>query len=191
MKIDRVGISTKVINPCGTFAKNMESFEIYIGCSFKKVFQSDAQEAIGVGGYGVVITSQGKIVKELSAGYTNTKESRINLHALCNIFNAIDFTGLINVYLPNGYIEDTITQKRFDKWINDGSIASRPNNDLWLKFYPLLKEIMSDITFRRLLGVKNTWQARRAKDLSRSAFVKEDKQVDMQKPSQTQPTLFD
>jgi len=169
----------------------MDTFEIYIGISFKKVIESNDKTAIGVGGYGAVVTSQGKTVRVLSNGFVHTKDARLNLLAISDILNALKPPALIYVYLPNGYIEDSITLKRLNRWVESGGISSRPNNDLWLKVYNSLQVEGLDIYFRRLNGVKSSWQAKRAKTLSHIASQKNDKLVDLQAPPAKQMTLFD
>ena len=58
---------------------NQVKIYVYGSCHFSERLDSD--EAVGNGGYGIVITSNGQRVEEISGGFSNTTNARMDKRA--------------------------------------------------------------------------------------------------------------
>lgn len=94
----------------------------------------------GPGGYGVVLI-KGRHRKELSAGYYQTTNNRMELMAVIVAMKAIkDRTYPICLYSDSKYVVDAINKKWLESWERKGFKKTK-NVDLWKQFlqiYPLL-----------------------------------------------------
>ncbi len=92
----------------------------------------------GPGGYGVVMKS-GKHLKELSAGYRNTTNNRMELLAVIIALESLKMGGLyVTIYTDSKYVCDAIEKKWLVNWQRT-DFKGKKNADLWqrfLKIYP-------------------------------------------------------
>lgn len=93
----------------------------------------------GPGGYGIVLKF-GKHRKELSKGYQNTTNNRMELLAVIVGLEALTSTGYpVHIYSDSKYVVDAINQGWLLKWQKTG-FKKKKNIDLWQRFIPLQKK---------------------------------------------------
>ena len=95
----------------------------------------------GPGGYGTIIKYKGH-EKELSAGYKNTTNNRMELLAVIRGLEALKEPCIADIYSDSKYVVDAIKQgwaKRWQKnrWMRNKKEAAL-NPDLWQKLLDLL-----------------------------------------------------
>jgi ribonuclease HI len=92
----------------------------------------------GPGGYGAILVS-GKHYKELSAGYRNTTNNRMELLAVIIALESLKLEGLhVSIYTDSKYVCESIDKKWVFGW-EKKNFAGKKNADLWkrfLKVYP-------------------------------------------------------
>lgn len=96
----------------------------------------------GAGGYGAILMfkkADGTLVqKELSKGFKQTTNNRMELLAVIDALNALKTPCKIELYSDSKYVVDAINQKWLEGWIekNWKLNTSNPvkNIDLWKKF---------------------------------------------------------
>lgn len=87
----------------------------------------------GPGGYGVVLMS-GKFRKELSEGYQNTTNNRMELLAVIVALEALKFKGsYVDIYTDSKYVADAVNQKWVFAW-EKKNFKKKKNADLWKRF---------------------------------------------------------
>lgn len=87
----------------------------------------------GPGGYGVVLLS-GKHRKELSAGYRNTTNNRMELLAVIVALESLKMGGLfVTIYTDSKYVCESIEKKWVFNWVKTG-FKGKKNADLWKRF---------------------------------------------------------
>ena len=91
---------------------------VYGSCHFSERLDND--EAVGNGGYGIVITSNGQRVEEISGGFSNTTNARMDIIGITEGLKRIKEPSDIVVYLTNGYVIDTLSKGWLEKWKKNG-----------------------------------------------------------------------
>ncbi len=91
---------------------------VYGSCHFSE--RLDGDELVGNGGYGVVININGKKIEEISGGFSNTTNARIDIIGITEGLKRIKEPDNIIVYLTNGYVIDTLTKGWLEKWKKKG-----------------------------------------------------------------------
>jgi ribonuclease HI len=95
-----------------------------------------------VGGYGVVL-QQGRLRKELSAGYELTTNNRMEMMAVIVALEALKEPSTVVLHTDSKYVVDSISKRWVYGWMkrgwkkSDGKMAV--NVDLWQRLLPLLK----------------------------------------------------
>jgi len=98
-----------------------------------------AQGNPGPGGYGVVLKYKSHR-KELSEGFRNTTNNRMELLAVIKGLKALTKTGLdVTIYSDSKYVVDAIEKGWLDNWVKTG-FKKKKNVDLWKEFLPLYKK---------------------------------------------------
>lgn len=93
----------------------------------------------GPGGYGAILKS-GNHVKELSAGYKNTTNNRMELLAVIVALEALNQPNInVTIYTDSKYVCDAVEKKWIYGWINKGFNKIK-NPDLWIRFYKVFKQ---------------------------------------------------
>ena len=107
----------------------------------------------GPGGFGVIL-KYGEISKEISAGYKNTTNNRMELLAVITGLEALKTDCAVTLYSDSKYVVDSITKGWVYSWQmkgwkkSDGKKAL--NVDLWVRLLPLLDR--HDVEFVWLKG---------------------------------------
>ena len=92
----------------------------------------------GPGGYGVVMLYKGNR-KELSQGYKNTTNNRMELTAVIKALQAIKNNNIkITIYSDSKYVVESIEKGWIWNW-EKNNFKKKQNIDLWKKFIPLYK----------------------------------------------------
>lgn len=97
----------------------------------------------GPGGYGVVLKS-GKYLKELSAGYKNTTNNRMELRAVIAGLSALRETCNVTVFSDSKYIVDAINNGWVRRWQKNNWKRNKKekalNIDLWQQILELINQ---------------------------------------------------
>ncbi len=92
----------------------------------------------GPGGYGVVLKF-GKHQKELSQGFKETTNNRMELLAVIAGLEALTTNSHpVAIYSDSKYVVDAINKGWLSKWVKTG-FKKKKNIDLWQRFLPLQK----------------------------------------------------
>ena len=87
----------------------------------------------GAGGYGVVLIS-GPHRKELSAGFRQTTNNRMELMAVCVALEALKFDGSdVTIYSDSKYVVDAVSKGWVFGWERK-HFSGKKNPDLWARF---------------------------------------------------------
>ena len=88
----------------------------------------------GPGGYGLILTSGGKR-KEMSAGFRQTTNNRMEMMAVIAGLEALRFRCSVVVYTDSQYVAGSITQGWAEQWRANGWRRNKKdkaiNTDLW------------------------------------------------------------
>jgi len=103
----------------------------------------------GPGGYGVVLKF-GKHRKEISQGYIETTNNRMELLAVIVGLEALTMTEFpVIIYSDSKYVVDAINKGWLDSW-QKTNFKKKKNVDLWQRFLPLQKKF--DLQFKWVKG---------------------------------------
>ncbi len=95
----------------------------------------------GPGGYGAIIKYKGH-EKELSAGYINTTNNRMELLAVIHGLEALKEPCIVDIYSDSKYVVDAIKQGWAKRWQKNNWMRNKKddalNPDLWQKLLDLL-----------------------------------------------------
>lgn len=87
----------------------------------------------GKGGYGIVLLS-GKHKKELSCGYRNTTNNRMELLSVIVALETIKLDRAeVTIYSDSKYVVDSVEKKWVFGWQKKG-FKGKKNSDLWQRF---------------------------------------------------------
>lgn len=106
----------------------------------------------GPGGYGVVLLS-GNHRKELSQGYRNTTNNRMELMAVIVALEALKIPGSnVTVYTDSKYVADAVEKGWIYNWVKK-RFKGKKNPDLWLRFLEVYKK--HNVKFEWIKGHAN------------------------------------
>ena len=165
---------------------NQVKIYVYGSCHFSEGLDND--EVVGNGGYGIVITSNGKKVEEISGGFSNTTNARMDIVGITEGLKRIKEPSDIIVYLTNGYVIDTLSKGWLEKWKKNG-YKKKKHVDLWKKLDSILQENSHSISFKHSRDVKYTADFQHAEHLGRTMSGKKNLPNDLLGDSTT--NLFD
>ena len=96
----------------------------------------------GPGGWGVVLRCNGH-EKELSGGFANTTNNRMEITAVLEGLSALREPCLVDLYTDSQYVHKAVTEGWLENWQRNGwrTAAKKPvkNRDLWERLLPPLK----------------------------------------------------
>jgi len=150
---------------------------VYGSCHFSE--QLDSDETIGNGGYGLVISSNGKKIDEISGGFSNTTNARMDIIAITEGLKRIKEPSNIVVYLTNGYVIDTLTKGWLEKWKRNG-FKKKKHIDLWKELDKVLHGSSHTVSFQHSKEVKYTSEFKLAEQLGKSMSGKRNLPTDLQ-----------
>ncbi len=106
----------------------------------------------GPGGYGIVLLS-GKHRKELSQGYRNTTNNRMELMAVIVALEALKIPGSnVTVYSDSKYVVDAVEKRWVFNWVAK-RFKGKKNSDLWLRFLKVYEK--HNVKFEWIKGHAN------------------------------------
>ena len=127
----------------------------------------------GKGGYGVVMLYNGAR-KELSEGYRETTNNRMEILAVIKGLEALKEPCNVNLYSDSKYVVDAILQKKEKKWQANGWRRNKKemasNIDMWERLLKLLDK--HNVTFIWVKGHANNVENERCDFLARCAIEK-------------------
>jgi ribonuclease HI len=145
--------------------------KIYVfgSCHFSERLETD--ETVGNGGYGVVITVNGKKIDEISGGLSYTNNARIDIIGITEGLKRVKEDGNITVYLTNGYVIDTLTKGWLEKWKKTGFVKKR-HVELWIELDKVMQELGKKIAFKHSRKVKYAADFVQAEKLAKNMSAK-------------------
>jgi len=167
---------------------NQVKIYVYGSCHFSERLDSD--EAVGNGGYGIVITSNGLRVEEVSGGFSNTTNARMDIIGITEGLRRIKEQSDLVVYLTNGYVIDTLSKGWLEKWKKNG-YKKKKHVDLWKILDSVLHENSHSISFKHSKDVKYTADFQRAEQLGKTMSGKKNLPTDLGRDSNSTTDLFD
>ena len=106
----------------------------------------------GPGGYGVILKSNNHI-KELSAGYKNTTNNRMELRAVIAGLQALKKKCNVKIYSDSKYIVDAIKNGWAERWKSNNWYRNKKekalNPDLWDQLLTLIARHQVDFNWVR------------------------------------------
>ena len=124
----------------------------------------------GPGGYGVIL-EYGAKTKELSAGFSNTTNNRMEMMAVIAGLSALQQPCEVTVVSDSRYVVDAIEKGWVQKWKSNGWMRNKRekalNVDLWKKLLVLLDR--HRVTFTWIRGHNNHPQNERCDRLAVAA----------------------
>src|SRR5690606_37050039 len=124
---------------------------VYGSCHFSE--RLDSNEAVGNGGYGIVINMNGEKIDEVSGGFSHTTNARMDIFGITEGLKRIKEPSNIVVYLSNGYVIDTLTKGWLENWKKKG-FKKKKHVDLWIELDKVLTTSPHTISFKHSKDVK-------------------------------------
>ena len=167
---------------------NQVKIYVYGSCHFSERLDSD--ETVGNGGYGIVITSNGKRVEEISGGFSNTTNARMDIVGITEGLKRIKELSDIVVYLTNGYVIDTLSKGWLERWKKNG-YKKKKHVDLWKVLDSVLQATPHSISFKHSRDVKYTADFQHAERLGKTMSGKKNLPNDLGRDNNGTSPLFD
>jgi ribonuclease HI len=120
----------------------------------------------GPGGYGAVLAS-GKHHKELSGGFRNTTNNRMELLAVIKALESLKLTGMyVTIYTDSKYVCEAVEKKWVFGWAQK-NFKGKKNADLWMQFLKLYPK--NHINFKWIKGHAGHKENERCDELATAA----------------------
>lgn len=130
----------------------------------------------GPGGYGIILKYGGH-ERELSKGFRNTTNNRMELLAVIEGLKALRKKGIsVIVYSDSQYVVKAIKEGWLKKWIANNFKGGKKNPDLWKELYSLLQE--NEINFRWIKGHADNPFNNRCDQLATNAAINNGHEID-------------
>ena len=129
------------------------------------------------GGYGAIITRRGNKMLEISGGYRNTTNQRMEVKPTIESLKAIDPSYPVTVYSNSEYLIKGITEW-MPKWIRKAKIEK--NGDLWMELYHIVESFYS-VEFLHAGGKDNEWSTVAAR-LAKRGYSNSNIAIDVKEP---------
>ena len=143
-----------------------EVLKIYVYGSCHLSERLDNDDAVGNGGYGIVITSNGKQIDQISGGFSFTTNARMDITGIIEGLKKIKEPSNIVIYLSNGYVIDTLTKGWLEKWKKNG-FKKIKHVDLWKKLDKVLQGNTHTISYKHSKDVKFSKEFQLAEQLGK------------------------
>jgi len=162
-------------------------FKIYVfgSCHFSERLDDDA---VGTGGYGIVICANGKEIDQIFGGFSFTTNARMDIMGITEGLKRIKEPSSIVVYLSNGYVIDTLTKGWLEKWKKIG-FKKKKHVDLWKALDKVLQENNHTISYKHSRDVKFSKEFQLAEQLGKSMSGKKNLPNDL-KQQENETGLF-
>ncbi len=144
------------------------------------------------GGYGVVLSYQGKR-KELSGGFRNTTNNRMELMACITGLKALKTKSKVTIFSDSKYVVDSINNGWAQRWRQNGwkteSKRTVENVDLWRQLLAWIEK--HDVEFVWVKGHGGKPENERCDQLAQQAARGNNLEIDTGFEGQDKPNLFD
>lgn len=124
---------------------------VYGSCHFSERLNND--DAVGTGGYGIVITSNDKLIEMASGGFSFTTNARMDIMGITEGLKRINEPSKITIYLSNGYVIDTLTKGWLENWKKNG-FKKKKHADLWMELDKILQQGEHTILYKHSKEVR-------------------------------------
>jgi ribonuclease HI len=118
----------------------------------------------GPGGYGVVISWEGK-TEEISGREQDTTNLRMELTAACVALETIDVGHVVSVYSDSSYLLNCMRRSWYKKWRENGWLNDRnkpvANRDLWERLLEATQR-HQEVRWRKVKGHSKTGGAHKS-----------------------------
>lgn len=168
----------------------LDDIKIFVYGSCHSSETIDNKEMQSSGGYGVVINVNGKRTDELSAGYANTTNARMDIMGITEGLKRILNPAHVTVYLTNGYIIDTLTKGWLESWKKQ-SFVTMKHMDLWLELDKILSYKLLQLSFKHSRDVRYHADFKYAEQLGKTMSGQKNLRSDLQIQSKNTPNLFE
>lgn len=128
--------------------------------------------ATGNGGFCAMIYINEQMVKEISGGFSNTTNARMEIHAIIAALQRISKPSNIIIFILNGNIIDTFTKGWFENWKRNG-FKKVKNVDLWKKLDKVMQMDGHKISFERAQSLRNSTDFMRAEKIAKTMANKQ------------------
>lgn len=127
----------------------------------------------GPGGYGIIL-QYGEHRKEMSAGFDNTTNNRMELLGVITALEALKQPCDVDLYSDSKYVIDAVTKGWAQKWRSKGWMRTpkepAKNPDLWERLLDLLE--VHNVTFHWVKGHAQNANNNRCDELAVAAWKK-------------------
>ena len=127
----------------------------------------------GPGGYGIIL-QYGEHRKEVSAGFDNTTNNRMELLGVITALEALKQPCDVELYSDSKYVIDAVTKGWAQKWRSKGWMRTpkepAKNPDLWERLLDLLE--VHSVTFHWVKGHAQNANNNRCDELAVAAWKK-------------------
>lgn len=168
--------------------KNRVTIYVFGSCHYTG--RSDSDDAIGNGGYGAVIIVNEQKTEELSAGFSNTTNARMDIMGITESLSRINSPSEITVYLSNGYIIDTLSKGWLENWKRIG-YKKKKHADLWKKLDEVLSSNTHVIIYKHSRDCNNHPNFVRAEQLGKKMSVAQNSPADLVNENESTNGLFE
>lgn len=128
----------------------------------------------GPGGYGAVLIYNNHR-KELSGGYRNTTNNRMEILAVIKGLEALNTSCNVTVYSDSKYVVDAIEKGWLDKWRRNNWMRNKTekalNVDLWKRLLALME--LHNVTFKWVKGHADNEENEKCDKLAVQAYKQE------------------
>jgi len=138
---------------------------VYGLCERYNLSHSDTKT--GNGGFGAIIFINGRRTEEISGGFSNTTNARMEIHGIIAALQKISKPSKIIFFILNGNIIDTFTKGWFEKWRGSG-FKKIKNVDLWKKLDYSLQAGGHHISFETAQNIRNSADFQNAEILAKT-----------------------
>jgi ribonuclease HI len=166
---------------------NQVKIYVYGSCHFSE--RLDSAEAAGNGGYGIVITKNGQRIEEISGGFSNTTNARMDIIGIIEGIKKITEPSNIVVYLTNGYVIDTLSKGWLEKWKRNG-YQKKKHVDLWKKLDSVLQQTPHSISFEHSRDIRHTPDFQYAEQLGKIMSGKKNLPTDLSNENSSPNDLY-
>jgi ribonuclease HI len=167
---------------------NQVRIYVYGSCHYSERLTKD--EAVGNGGYGVVITSNGQLVEEIAGGFSYTTNARMDIVGITEALKRIKEPSEIVVYLTNGYVIDTLSKGWLQHWKKEG-YKKKKHVDLWKALDSVLEGIPYSISFKHSREIRHTPEFQIAERLGKKMSGRKNLPNDLQRVGGANINIFD
>lgn len=160
---------------------------VYGSCHFSERLEND--DAVGTGGYGIVITENGRQIEQVSGGFSFTTNARMDIIGITEGLKKINEPSKIIIYLSNGYVIDTLTKGWLENWKRKG-FKKKKHVDLWKELDKVLQQNIHTISYKHSKDVKYSKDFQLAEQLGKEMSGKKNLPNDL-KQNDNGTGLFD